>query len=286
MKILLFTLLLAGNLLGQDVFHIQVKGTGRPLILIPGLSSSGETWDTTVARYKDRFECHVLTVSGFAGVTPADPGPDDLLRTIREQLANYIREHKLAKPTVIGHSLGGTIAMDLASSYPDLIGKLVIVDSYPFTMGLDPSMTPAKAKEISAQIRSGFASMSKEAYLKSADSGANTNNMTKDPANQKLLIQWARTSDQQTVAQALAEMLGGDWRDDVGRITAPSLVLAAWQGSESYGATHEVVDRNLHAQYAKLKGVNIYINDKARHFIMWDDPDWMFAHLDRFLGAK
>ena len=46
-------------------FRVQVVGRGRPMILIPGLSSSGDTWKTTVARYEDRFTCHVLTVAGL-----------------------------------------------------------------------------------------------------------------------------------------------------------------------------------------------------------------------------
>ena len=51
-------------------FRVQVTGHGRPMILIPGLSSSGETWKTTVERYKDRYACHVVTLAGYAGVAP------------------------------------------------------------------------------------------------------------------------------------------------------------------------------------------------------------------------
>src|SRR5678816_2523854 len=57
-------------------FKVQVVGQGRPMILIPGLMSSGDTWKSTVARYQDRFRCHVLTLAGFAGVPPIkDPLP-------------------------------------------------------------------------------------------------------------------------------------------------------------------------------------------------------------------
>ena len=56
------------------------------MILIPGLASSGATWDTSVARYRTRFTCHVLTVAGFAGVSPID-GP--LLPAVRRDLAEF-----------------------------------------------------------------------------------------------------------------------------------------------------------------------------------------------------
>src|ERR1035441_2564425 len=68
LTLLSLSLTLACGLWAQDPFQVKVTGHGRPMILIPGLSSSGETWDTTVARYQDRFQCHVLTLAGFAGV--------------------------------------------------------------------------------------------------------------------------------------------------------------------------------------------------------------------------
>ena len=85
-------------------FRVQVVGKGRPMILIPGLMSSGETWNSTVARYQDRFECHVLTLAGFAGVPPITT---PLLATVRTELADYIRGQQLDRPVIVGHSLGG-----------------------------------------------------------------------------------------------------------------------------------------------------------------------------------
>jgi len=64
----------------------------------------------------------------------------------------------------------------------------------------------------------------------------------------------------------------------------PALVMGSWIGYQ--GATHEGVEANLKLQYAKLKGVEIQVTDKAHHFIMWDDPEWMFGHLDRFLKTN
>src|SRR5689334_20013832 len=51
----------------QSPFTVKVVGKGRPMILIPGLMCSGDVWDTTVEHYKSSYECHVLTLAGFAG---------------------------------------------------------------------------------------------------------------------------------------------------------------------------------------------------------------------------
>jgi N-formylmaleamate deformylase len=88
-------------------FHVEITGHGKPMILIPSLASSGKTWDGTVAHYKDQYECHVLTLACFAG-EPRIEAP--FLETVRKDLAAYIRENKMNKPVIVGHSLGGVMA--------------------------------------------------------------------------------------------------------------------------------------------------------------------------------
>jgi pimeloyl-ACP methyl ester carboxylesterase len=195
MRTLFLTLFISASLMAQDSFRVQVTGQGQPVVLIPGLSSAGETWDSTVARYKDRFECHVVTLAGFAGVPRAAMTPDGMTSRVRDELVAYMKAKNLVKPVLIGHSLGGFIALDLASRYPDLPGRLVIVDAYPFQMGVDPEMTPAQAKTIAGQIRKGIGSMSQGAYEAYAKAGTSTNNLATSEANQKRLIEWAQTSD-------------------------------------------------------------------------------------------
>ena len=79
-------------------------------------SSSGDTWKTTVERYRDRFACHVITLAGFAGVPPI---PSPLLASARTEIADYIRAARLDRPVIVGHSLGGTLALAIASDHPD-----------------------------------------------------------------------------------------------------------------------------------------------------------------------
>jgi pimeloyl-ACP methyl ester carboxylesterase len=287
MKLLVLSIALTSALLAQDPsqiapFQVKVTGHGQPMILIPGLSNSGETWDTTVARYKDNFECHVVTVAGFVGV-PRVPAP--MLEKVRDGLAAYIRKNKLDHPVIAGHSLGGFLALDLAAKYPDLAGKLVIVDSYPFMAGIvDPEMTHAKAKDAAAQMRQYIGGQSQDQYERYTKSGVATRTMVTKESDFDRIVAWGLTSDRTAVGDAMAEMFGADLRDDLAKIKSPALVLGSWIAYSQY-TDHQRTEANLRAQYARLKGVEIQVNDTAHHFIMWDDPDWMFAHLDRFLKA-
>ncbi|MFY9725681.1 MAG: alpha/beta hydrolase [Bryobacteraceae bacterium] len=283
MKLLMLSLALAAASMAQEPFQVKVTGHGQPMILIPGLSSSGEVWDSTVARYKDRFECHVLTVAGFAGA-PRVPAP--MLDRVRDGLADYIRKQKLDHPVIIGHSLGGFLALDLAVKYPDLPGRLVIVDSYPFLAAVaDPHATAASAEAAAAQMRHAIGDETQEAYERYVKSGVGTRNMVEKEADFDRIVAWGLASDRTAVADAMAELWATDLRDDLAKIKVPTLVLGSWIAFKQY-TDHARTEANLRSQYAKLGGVEIEVTDTAHHFIMWDDPNWMFGHLDRFLNAK
>lgn len=133
-------------------FLVDVRGHGQPMILIPGFGSSGAVWDGVVAHYQARYECHVLTLSGFAGA-PAS-GESKVMPLVREQLAAYVAARHLDKPVVVGHSMGGVIALSLAAEHPEAVGRLIIVDSLPFLpAATEPSATPDSVSTLALGLR-------------------------------------------------------------------------------------------------------------------------------------
>jgi pimeloyl-ACP methyl ester carboxylesterase len=280
MKTLLLLLAVSVGLQAQAPFQVQVSGHGQPMILIPGLSSSGEAWDTTVEHYKDRFECHVLTVAGFAGV-PRVSAP--MLERVRDGIAEYIGQKRLEQPVIVGHSLGGFLALSVASKYPGIAGKLVIVDAYPFLAGvMDPQATAASAKEMAAQIRQYMGGETQDDYERYVKSGVGTRAMVNKESDFERIMAWGLASDRTAVTDAMAEMSAADLREDIARIKCPALVMGTWIGYKQY-TDRARTEANLRRQYAKLAGVRIEVTDTAHHFIMWDDPKWMFGLMDRFL---
>jgi N-formylmaleamate deformylase len=269
-------------------FVVKVTGHGQPMILIPGFASSGETWDSTVAHYKSSYTCHVLTLAGFAGVPPIQ-GP--LLSTAVEELAVYIQQQHLTKPIIVGHSLGGNVAMDLAARYPDLVGPVVIVDSLPFYAGsFFGAKTVDDAKSNIAAMHTYMSSEPHEQYLESARSGVMTKYMVTDPARWQQINGWSAATDQATAADAMAELVSEDLRPELAQIASPTLVLGTWIGLKAQLAERNVVvtragvQETFQQQFATLPHLHFVMTDTARHFIMFDDPNWFFAQLDAFLA--
>ena len=91
MKTFVLALSLVASLAAPSAFQTRITGHGRPMILIPGLSSGGGTWDSTVEHFQARFECHVVTVAGFGGV-PRTSTASPMLDGIVDDLAKYIRD--------------------------------------------------------------------------------------------------------------------------------------------------------------------------------------------------
>lgn len=272
----------------HPAFIVHITGQGRPMILIPGLASSYATWNTTVAHYKTRYTCYVLNLAGFAGVRPIHR---PLLPAVRRELAAYIRRHHLRRPVIIGHSLGGNIALALAEHDPKLVGPVVIVDSLPFYAGAwFGAKNLAAAQPTITAMRQGMAHETLAQYRKVAQSGAEVRYMAISPRRVHELEQWSLDSDMATVNRAVLELVGEDLRLGLSRINSPVLVLGTWIGLKlSLAAYHVDITRAgaiaiFQAQYRGLPHLHFAMSNHARHFIMWDDPAWFFRQLDGFLA--
>lgn len=259
-------------------FNVNVTGKGAPLILIPGLASSGEVWDDTVKRYCGQHQCHVLTLAGFAGVPAIDAA---LLATTERQLSAYITAKQLGKPVVIGHSLGGFLGLKLAVDHPEQVGRLIVVDSLPALAAAQmPSISAAQMREMAENMRSRMLSL--DAATFEASQLQTLRSMISDEVNVQRAAAWGRQSDRTAVANAMAEMMGQDLRQDLARIEAPTLVLGSWIAYKDFGSK-PLFEQMYKTQYQQLKGVEVALADQARHFIMFDDPAWMYDRIDQFI---
>ncbi len=177
-------------------FTVTVAGQGQPIIMIPGLASSGATWDGITKHLEAHFRCFQLTLAGFAGVPPID---DPLLATAREQIAAYIRDNHLDRPVILGHSLGGSIALDLAERDPQLVGPVIVVDSLPFFAQAWLQVDSlAAAQPTVDKMRAGMDAMSHEQWMAYTKFGASTKGIATAPADQATLVQWGLASDQKS----------------------------------------------------------------------------------------
>jgi len=242
-------------------FTVDVKGAGRPVVLIPGLGCPGAVWDETIAHLGDGYQTHALTLAGFAG-NPAIREP--LSAAVRRDLTRYIRSRRLRDPIIVGHSMGGFIAYWIASYHPELVGPVIVVDAGPALSG---DLDEAKA------LRSRWKNASDDEFH--GGMRAAFLQMTAVPKKMMPVIAQVIRSDRAAIGNAIYEMMITDLTDQVRHIIAPVLVIAADGGYQT----------RIRNQIETIPDHEMIVVPRAHHFVMYDAPAAYFRAIDAFLAA-
>lgn len=250
------------------------------MLLVPGYLCPGEVWAETVLHYESQYRCHTVTLAGFAGAPPLASGP--YLTKYRDQLIAYLREHVKEPVVIVGHSLGGFLALSVATTAPELVERIVVVDGLPFLpAAYDPAAKPrldeagagryeAMRKQFSPEQRRG----QKEATLAG---------MISDPARRSQVAAAAARSDPATEAWVMAELMATDLRENLAQLKCPLLVLGAFQGGAGPDVAAEI-ERRYRSQFAAAPSCELHMIE-AKHFLMYEQHAWLLGRMDAFLNT-
>lgn len=262
-------------------FHVRVEGEGRDIILIPGLTSHPDIWEPLVARLDGNWRVHMIHIQGFAGAGVKGNGEGPVSAPVAEEIARYIEEQGLEDAVVVGHSMGGTIAMMLAARHPDLVHQLVVIDMISFMGNVfgGAAATPESVAPIADQIGAGMAASTPEQWRASAT--ASITGMIQTESLRAGPIEHSVTSDPGVAGRAMRELIVTDLRPELSAITAPTQVI--YVTFNNPGMTPEITDGIYAASFANLEGVVLKRIDNSAHFIMLDQPDALADAINDFL---
>ena len=271
---ILFSLSTQAQETNQSI-HVKIIGKGKTVLLIPGFTVPGESWDTVVNQLKDNYECHVVTLAGFAGKKAID---FPWLSQVNDALEEYIKQNKLTNLTVIGHSLGGTIAVWLASRENNEISKIVLVDALPAAGAIMfPNFNPEDLA-YDSPFNNQQLSMSESEFEQMAQSMAQ--GMSLNPETQKRIKDWIISADRKTYVYGYTDYLKLDLREDLKNISIPTTIIAA---DKPFGK--EMVAQTYKNQYANLEKYDLIIADNSAHFVMFDKPEWFMEQIQNILAS-
>lgn len=264
MLLLLFVYLSATS---QKAFEVKVTGKGKPILFLPGFACTGELWEQTVQQLSNQYECHVFTFAGF-GKVPAIDTP--WLPVIKEQIISYVREKQLKNTVVVGHSLGGTLGLWLASS-SNLFKKIIAVDALPSTGALMvPNFNPA-TMVYNNPYSNQMLKMDSTAFLTMAKQMVGSMMLRQEYVPQ--VVNWMMQCDRKTYVYGYIDLLKLDLREAVANIHIPVVILAATHPNKA------MVQQTYATQYAKLHNKSFEYADQSAHFIMYDQPEWLIRQL-------
>lgn len=255
-------------------FSVQRIGNGKQaVVLIPGFACSGDVWHQTVDTLRGDYTCYVLTMPGFAGIAPeTNPSFDNWTR----QIADFIRGENIERPILIGHSMGGGLALNIASTYASLVKGIVVVDALPCLAAIyNPDF---QAKKISddefAEAGVRFIGMSYELFRRQAYISATS--LTTDSLRYDDLVKWSLSSDRKTYAKMYYDYSNVDLRSAIKNISVPALVLL----EPSFKKIAPMIEQ----QFRDLTSLRLEYANKGLHFIMFDDWEWYIQQIMSFLN--
>lgn len=264
----------------SERISVETVGSGPDVVLIPGLSSSPDVWRSTVEAVPGH-RYHLVHVAGFAGKAVGANASGPVVEPVAEEIARYIRERRLNKPALVGHSLGGSWAMMVAARHPELASKVMVVDMMPFLGAMfgGPAATPQSVRPIAEQMRTGIATSAGEARRKQVEQ--TIAGMVRTEALRPRIAQHSLASDPAASGQAMYDLITTDLRPDLARIKVPLTVL--FVRPDGAPISDVQMEHYYAASYAGAPQAVLKRIPDSYHFIMLDAPERFRSELKAFL---
>jgi len=218
----------------------RVIGNGDPVVLVHGLAGSSRWWSRNRERLGARFALHLVDL----------PRRNFVLARAHVWLADAMAEAGLARAHLIGHSLGGAIALRLAAEQPRRVDRLVLVA--PGGLATGRSFV-GHAVPLARALR------------------------RLSPEFVPLLVRDALHAGPLPVLRAARELLAGDVRELLGSVSAPTLLV--------FGGRDTLVPPSLGEMFrAEMRDARLVVIDRAGHVPMYDQPETFDAAVVEFLA--
>ncbi len=244
--------------------YLRYGGEGRPLILIPGITSPAITWAFVAEALAEHNDVYVLDVRG-RGLSDAGPDLSYDLDSYAADVAGFAEAIGLAGYDVVGHSMGARIGIRLARSGASGLRRLVLID--PPATGPGRRSYPAPLSWYVDSIRICREGADWEALLPFSP--------TWSEAQLRLRAEWLHTCDERAVIETYECFHSEDIHGDLGLIDVPALLMVAEKG---------VINAEELAEFAaRAPTMEIVTVAGAGHMIPWDDEAGFFAAFGCFL---
>lgn len=141
--------------------HYRTLGEGQPIVILHGIFGTSDNWQTFGKQLASDYQVFLIDQRNH-GLSPHSDTFD--YPAMAEDLHEFILQHELENPIILGHSMGGKAAMFYAVAYPSELDKLVVIDiaprSYPVhhqyildaMMGVDLGSATSR-KEVEDQLK-------------------------------------------------------------------------------------------------------------------------------------
>lgn len=271
------------DVFGVDVAYVDSGGDGEPLLFVHGLSSYMAYWERQLPEFQKDHRVIALDLPGFgASERPDAPYTPPWYADV---VAGFMRELGVRKATVVGHSMGGQIAMTLALDHPEMVSALVLSAPAGFER-----FDPGAAKFMKEYWHEARALEASETEIRASFTMSVFN--TRDAGVERLIeerVRMGRHPDFRgtsvAVSRCIAGMVDHPVYDRLGEIDVPTLIVYGTDDRMipnpvfTGGRTSAIAEAGRDA----IRGSELVLIPGAGHTVHYDAPDAFNDAMREFL---
>jgi len=241
----------------NGLVHYEVLGRGRPLILIHGWLGSWRYWVPTMDELSDRYRTYALDLWGF-GDSDRRLGKYSLSEYVA-LVRRFMDELGIVRAPLVGHALGGAVALRLAVESPDRVEQVMAVS------------LPLESEAISRPLAT-FSGNGDDVLARVLG--------RRQAAEYPEVRLEANKADALAVTQTVRAVMEADLRRDLLAVSVPVLLV--------YGGDDPLVRRPREERWMRWaeKNVRVICLKEARHFPMLDEMNKFNRLLRQFLDTS
>ena len=247
--------------------YLRYGGSGRPVIIVPGITSPAVTWGFVAERFGHSFDTYVLDIRG-RGLSEASDALDYGLDAMAADLAAFAQALGLSSYALVGHSMGARIALRATTRHGAAPERVVMVD--PPVSGPGRRPYPAQLAWYVDSIRLMRQGADVEAMRSFCP--------TWSEAQLRLRAEWLHTCDERAIVRAYEDFHTDDVHADFPHLACPALLMVAGRG----GVILPEDEAEIRSLNPAIRTVRV---ESAGHMIPWDDEEGFYRAFGDFLGA-
>jgi pimeloyl-ACP methyl ester carboxylesterase len=255
----------------QGILHYESIGRGQPVVLLHGWINSWDVWrDSMIALAKTgSYRVYALDFWGFGDSATASRTSESSFQIASyvEMVHQFMETLGIQQTPVFGHSMGGTVALQMALTYPERVSKVAVVGSPIVGRSLNPFLQLA-----------GYGSIAKLVwrYPVLLDTIMRILLARDSKKVRSMIFRDVQRTTTESFFRSIGDLRETDLRGELSSLNIPTMGI--------YGTKDNIVSPNN----AKLlsEGVSnhrISMMKHSRHFPMIDEPDNFMDSLDSFL---
>jgi pimeloyl-ACP methyl ester carboxylesterase len=262
-------LLLAGTASGQEQDQQgpedpkrMIEGRGEyEMVLIHGLGSTADIWNECLPYLKGTFKVWTYELAGH-GIT--QPILDPTITKEADRLGAFLEEQGIVYPTLVGHGMGGMIALQYTIDHPADVGRLIVMDTAPKQLA-----SQEQKAQVGKELATNYDQFVYSRFI----------NMSPNEEITELIVDAALRTDSATFISLLMSSFDFDVTAQLFTLPVPMLVV----GSELMFPANDSSQHLLeHYGFGKARSLSFKRMPGTGHFMMMEKPVYLASVLLAF----